>query len=196
MPVLLMKQDKRSRRTRAWLLDTLLVLLDSKSYSEITITELTEKADIARQTFYRNFGSMDDILLSGMDDIVDAYLKKVLKKLESKKVPDWDFEVRQLIFLWQQNERIFRALRKAGLEYQVMEKLSHLFTEFHKKAQNLKELDDKQQYLVYYLSGGVFMVLNKWFENDLKLPVELLTDLFKRAASNVDHIAAEYINGR
>jgi hypothetical protein len=40
------------------------------------------------------------------------------------------------------------------------------------------------------------MVLNKWFENDLQFPVELLTDLFKRAANNVDHIAAEYINGR
>lgn len=191
-----MKQDKRSRRTKAWLLDTLLELLDSKNYSEITITELTEKADIARQTFYRNFGSMDDILLSRMDDIVDAYLKKVQKNLDSKKVPDWDFEVRQLIYLWQQNERIFRALQKAGLEYQAMEKLSHLFTEFHKKAQNLKEIDDKHQYLVYYLSGGVFMVLNKWFENDMKFPVELLTDLFKKAANNVDHIAAEYIKGR
>jgi len=190
-----MKQDKRTRRTKAWLLETLLKLLENKEYSEITITELTEKADIARQTFYRNYSSMDDILLSRMDEIVDAYLKKVQKNLDSKKDPDWDFEVRQLIYLWQQNEVIFRALQKAGLDYQVMEKLSHLFTRFHMKAQNLSELDDRHQYLVYYLSGGVFMVLNKWFENDLKFPVELLTDLFKRAAGNVDQIAAEYIRG-
>lgn len=195
MPLQLMKQDKRTRRTKAWLLETLLKLLENKEYSEITITELTEKADIARQTFYRNYSSMDDILLSRMDEIVDAYLKKVQKNLDSKKDPDWDFEVRQLIYLWQQNEVIFRALQKAGLDYQVMEKLSHLFTRFHMKAQNLSELDDRHQYLVYYLSGGVFMVLNKWFENDLKFPVELLTDLFKRAAGNVDQIAAEYIRG-
>jgi hypothetical protein len=39
------------------------------------------------------------------------------------------------------------------------------------------------------------MVLNKWFENDMKFSVELLTDLFKRAANNVDQIAAEYIKG-
>lgn len=190
-----MKTDKRSRRTRAWLLDTLLELLESKGYSEITVTELTEKADIARQTFYRNYNSMDDILLSRMDEIVDAYLKKVQKNLDARKDPDWDFEVRQLIYLWQRNETIFRALQKAGLEYQAMERLSSLFTRVHMKAQNLKELDDKHQYLVYYLSGGVFMVLNKWFENDMKFSVELLTDLFKRAANNVDQIGAEYIKG-
>lgn len=186
------KQDKRSRRTRAWLLETLLKLLENKKYSEITITELTEKADIARQTFYRNYDSMDDILLSRLNEIVDEYLAKVFKNLETKKDPDWDFEVRQLILLWQQNEVVFRALKKAGLDYQVMEKLSHLFTRFHMKAQNLRELDDKQQFLVYYLAGGVFMVLNKWFENDMKFPTEQLTDLFRRAADNVDQIARDY----
>jgi AcrR family transcriptional regulator len=188
----LKKQDKRSRRTRAWLLETLLKLLENKKYSEITVTELTEKADIARQTFYRNYDSMDDILLSRLNEIVDEYLAKVFKNLETKKDPDWDFEVRQLILLWQQNEVVFRALKKAGLDYQVMEKLSHLFTRFHMKAQNLRELDDKQQFLVYYLAGGVFMVLNKWFENDMKFPMKLLTDLFKKAANNVDEIAEEY----
>jgi len=190
-----MKQDKRTKRTRAWLLETLLELLESKDYSEITITELTEKADIARQTFYRNYDSMDDILLSRLNEIVDEYLEKVFRNLESRKDPDWDFEVKQLIYLWQRNEKIFRALQKAGLDYQVMEKLLHLFTRFHMKAQNLMELNDKHQFLVYYLSGGVFMVLNKWFENDMKFPVDQLTDLFRRAAKNVDQIAGEYTRG-
>ncbi len=189
------KQDKRSRRTRTWLLETLLKLLENKEYSEITITELTEKADIARQTFYRNYDSMDDILLSRLNEIVDEYLAKVFKNMETKKDPDWDFEVKQLILLWQENEVVFRALKKAGLDYQVMEKLSHLFTRFHMKAQNLKELDERHQYLVYYLAGGVFMVLNKWFENDMKFPMELLTDLFRKAADNIDQIAVGYIIG-
>jgi len=191
----LKKQDKRSRRTRTWLLETLLKLLENKEYSEITITELTEKADIARQTFYRNYDSMDDILLSRLNEIVDEYLAKVFKNMETKKDPDWDFEVKQLILLWQENEVVFRALKKAGLDYQVMEKLSHLFTRFHMKAQNLKELDERHQYLVYYLAGGVFMVLNKWFENDMKFPMELLTDLFRKAADNIDQIAVGYIIG-
>ncbi len=61
------------------------------------------------------------------------------------------------------------------------------------RAQNLTELDEKHQYLVYYLAGGVYMVLNKWFENEMSTPVELLTDLFKKAANNINAIAEEYI---
>ena len=188
-----MKQDKRAMRTRAWLLDTLLELLEKKDYAEISITELTEKADIARQTFYRNYNSKDDILLSRLDEILDGYLKKVEKNLETKNDPYWDYEVKQLVYIWQENEALFKALKKAGLAFQALEELSDFFSRFHMKAQNLKELDDKHQYLVYYLAGGVYMVLNKWFENEMNLPIDLLIDLFKKSARNIDQIAEEYI---
>ncbi len=188
-----MKNDRRSKRTRAWLLETLLELIEEKSWDEISITELTERADIARQTFYRNYNSKDDILLSRMDEILNEYLHKVKKSLETKDDPYWDYEVKQLIYIWQQNEALFKALQKAGLAFQVLEKLSDFFSIFHMQIQNLKELDEKHQYLVYYLAGGFYMVLHKWFKNDMNTPVELLTDLFKKAARNIDQIAEGYI---
>ncbi len=188
-----MKKDKRSKRTRAWLLETLLELIEKKDYSEISITELTEKADIARQTFYRNYNSMDDILLSKMDEILDEYLKRVQKSLKTKNDPYWDFEVNQLVILWQQNVAVFKALQKSGLAFQTLEKLSEFFSLFHMKIQNIQELDNKQQYLAYYLAGGVFMVLNKWIENEMNTPIELLTDLFKKAANHINQISKEYI---
>ena len=138
---------------------------------------------------------MDDILVYEMDAILDEYLAKVQKNLDIKKDTNWDYEVRELVYVWQKNEALFRALQKAGLQFRVLDKLSEMFYHFHMKAQHLHELDDKQQYLVYYLAGGVFMVLNKWFENKMDFPIELLTDLFKKAATNIDHIAEEYIAG-
>lgn len=188
-----MKNDKRSKRTRAWLLETLLELLEKKEYSEISITELTEKADIARQTFYRNYSSMDDILLYETDEILDEYIKKVQKNLEAKSDLTWDFEVKQLVYVWQRNETLFKALLKAGLGLQFLEKLSVFFSMFHMKAQHLHELDEYHQCLVHYLAGGVYMVLKKWFENEMNTPVEVITDIFKKSAMNVNKIAEEYI---
>ena len=98
-----------------------------------------------------------------------------------------------MVYVWQQNEALFIALGKAGLASQALEKFSEFFTQFHMAAQNLSKLDERQQYLVYYLAGGVYMVLKKWFENEMNTPVELLTDLFKKAAGNIDQIAEEYI---
>jgi len=189
----IMKIDKRSKRTRAWLLETLLELLEKKEYSEISITELTEKADIARQTFYRNYSSMDDILLYETDEILDEYIKKVQKNLEAKSDLTWDFEVKQLVYVWQRNETLFKALLKAGLGLQFLEKLSGFFSMFHMKAQHLQELDEYHQCLVHYLAGGVYMVLKKWFENEMNTPIEIITDIFKKAAMNINKIAEEYI---
>ncbi len=188
-----MNQDKRSRRTRAWLLETLLELIEEKDYAEISITELTQKAGIARQTFYRNFNTKDDILLYKMDEIREEYLMKVQKNLQTKHDPNWDFEVNQMIHLWQQNEALFKGLQKAGLAFHALEKITEIFSLLHMKIQKLQILNEKHQYLVYYLSGGVYMVLNKWFENDRATSVELLRELFKKAAENVNQIAKEYV---
>lgn len=188
-----MKQDKRTKRTRAWLLETLLELIEEKEYAEISITELTEKADVARQTFYRNYNSKDDILLTKLDEIRDEYLVKVQNNLETKSDPNWDFEVNQMIKLWQQNEALFKGLQKAGLAFHALEKFTEIFSLLHMKVQKLQKLDEKHQYLVAYLSGGVYMVLNRWFENEMNTSIDLLTDLFKRAAENINQIAHGYL---
>jgi AcrR family transcriptional regulator len=186
--------DKRSKRTRAWLLETLLELINVKEYSEISITELTAKSDIARQTFYRNYNSKDDILLSKMDEVLDEYVNKVQKYLRTKNDPDWNFTVTQFINTMQQNEALFKALQKAGLGLQILERLSTVNSMFHMKAQNLQELDEYQQYLVYYLAGGVYNVFNKWFENEMNIPVETLSALLKKGANHITQDEKEYMN--
>jgi AcrR family transcriptional regulator len=189
-----MKLDKRAKRTRAWLLETLLDLLETKDYSEISITELTEKSGIARQTFYGNYDSKDDILLSKMGEILDDYFAKIQISLELKNDPNMEFEMTELVNVWQRNEAIFKALQKAGLAHKALEKLSEYTAIFHMKAQNLQELDDRHQYLVYFIAGGVYMVLNKWFENEMNTSRGILTDLFQKVAKHIYQIADEYID--
>jgi AcrR family transcriptional regulator len=189
----LMKLDKRSKRTKAWLLETLLELIEIKDYSEISVTELTEKSGIARQTFYRNYASMDDILLSRMDEILDEYVKKVEKYLATKNDPNWDYTVTQFIDTMQRNKALFKALQKASLGLQTLEKLSVVNSLFHMKVQNLQELDQYQQYLVYYLAGGVYNVFNKWFENEMDIPAEILSALLKKGANHISQDEKEYM---
>lgn len=191
-----MKPDKRSRRTKKWLLDTLLDLLQEKEYSDISITELTEKADIARRTFYRNYRSMDDILLANMDDVLDNFFIEIQHDIETETDPYWEFEVNQLINMLQQNAALFKALQKAGLIREVLDKFAENSIMIHKKAHNLRELDAKHQNLVFYHAGGVYMVLYKWLENDMKTPTNVLTDLFKKVVKNINLITKEYIESK
>ena len=61
------KMDKRSLRTRKWLLDALLELIKEKAFAEISVGEITDKADISRQTFYSHYYNKRDLLNALMD---------------------------------------------------------------------------------------------------------------------------------
>lgn len=59
--------DRRVHRTRRRLNKALLELMQEKGYGRITVQELTERADVARSTFYAHFDSKDDLLFAGFD---------------------------------------------------------------------------------------------------------------------------------
>ena len=55
-----MTQKESSRR---WLVESLLDIMDEKNHTKITISEVTEHAQLTRRTFYRHFDSIDDVLV-------------------------------------------------------------------------------------------------------------------------------------
>ena len=54
--------DKRMLRTREAIRCALLSLLNQKDASQINVSELTEKAQISRKTFYLHYASVDEAL--------------------------------------------------------------------------------------------------------------------------------------
>ena len=53
------KTDRRVSKTRNAITNTLLKLMEEKPLSEITVSELTELADVNRKTFYNHYENMD-----------------------------------------------------------------------------------------------------------------------------------------
>jgi AcrR family transcriptional regulator len=93
-----MKEDRRIVRTRRMIDEAMMTLLEEKPFNEINVTELCEKADINRNTFYAHYEKPLDVLKhlenKMMDQIADALLntdlsesviEKVLMVLESNK---------------------------------------------------------------------------------------------------------------
>lgn len=65
-----MKKSKNTPNSlsREWMQQALLRLLRTKELSEITVTELTRTAGVARVTFYRNYNDMADVLFDYLEN--------------------------------------------------------------------------------------------------------------------------------
>lgn len=63
--------DPRVRRTRKWVGDALAELVQEKPFADISISDITRRAGIARVTFYQHFDSKEAALLALISDFFE-----------------------------------------------------------------------------------------------------------------------------
>ncbi|MEM7801216.1 MAG: TetR/AcrR family transcriptional regulator, partial [Chloroflexota bacterium] len=72
------KMDRRIKRTRKLLGNALIELMQHKTLAEIAVREITERADVAYSTFFRNFESKEALLLDVMQQAVAGLSEEML----------------------------------------------------------------------------------------------------------------------
>ncbi len=65
------KLDRRVVRTRRLLREALMALITERGYDSITVQDITDKADIARATFYLHYRDKDELLSNSLEDVYD-----------------------------------------------------------------------------------------------------------------------------
>ena len=65
-------KDRRVARTRAALHQALAQLIHEKPYEEIGVGDIAERANVGRTTFYAHFQGKDELLVSGIEELLHA----------------------------------------------------------------------------------------------------------------------------
>lgn len=85
--------DRRIVRTKKALRDALTELMKEKTFDEITVSDLTTRADINRGTFYLHYRDKYDLLEQSEEEIIEG-IKKIRSKkklLKREDIPTFDF---------------------------------------------------------------------------------------------------------
>lgn len=78
------KEDLRIRKTKKVLFRTLLQLLETNEFHDITVTKLCAKSEINRSTFYMHYANIDDLFETQMLEIMqhlNAEFEKSYEKI-------------------------------------------------------------------------------------------------------------------
>lgn len=180
--------DRRVRRSRKLLKESLLELMKRKSFADISVRDVTDAADMNRATFYLHYSgtaellqSVEEDLLAELQELVDAHMQETVAVGSVAPVfePVLDFAVEH-----RESCTILFASSEASGFFQSIQQLVHengaplVRTWFRPADPRLTD------YLLNFLAWGFIGLLSEWFEKDMALPKSELLAAAQRLADS------------
>ena len=167
-----MKENKQVLRSREWIFEALMKLMKNNTFQDISISDITSKARVARLTFYRNYSSKEDIIIHEGRKIYD----KLIEDLNETGLGD-DYiynSVRKIISVFNDYADLVEILIKNKLDYLIMQSFE---IEISNILKNVFGLDTADKYKVKYYKGALFAIAVEWIKNLREESIDEMTDI-------------------
>lgn len=165
------KRKEANLRVKGNIAKTLFALMQTKSLSEITVTELVEGAGVARASFYRNYCSKEDVLVTLIRDVLDDFRSKIPPGQESF----YTYDNILLSFRYFHTYRTYLLdLYHSGFLSVFLEELNR----FHESIEGTMP-SSIEKYQLYMYIGALFNTVIEWLlERDRTSPEEMAQFFF------------------
>lgn len=169
--------DKRVIKTRKAIHSAMTMLLAKKPIEEITVTELSEAAEINRKTFYNYYSSVYMVAEEMEDEIVERF-EETLRKIDFDtllKDPETTFNT--LARLITSDLDFYENILTNRNQISFLQKIiSSLKQRIRLLYLNPNSSDNElQDYMLEYIVSGLVSVYQKWFTSGRKTDIEELS---------------------
>lgn len=170
--------NRMSQQTQLKIIDSFFCLLKQKSYEEITVVDIAKQAGCSRKTFYRCFGSKNQLLNEYLEQLMYEWIKCI-----NCQRPTSNIELIDLLFTFLKNySHEFKIMINANLNTKILEKFNETFPkyfiEFHKHTN--KPLSKAYlKYISYLRLGGIWNMYSNWLTYPGEIPFNSLQNLVK-----------------
>jgi AcrR family transcriptional regulator len=145
------------------MVSALMQLLEVKPMSEITVTDITDKAGVSRMSYYRNYSSKSEILTSHLDDIFNQYIELIQKWDYKGSCFDYEYLL-QCFRYFSKHEKFLSCLLKSGMGDLM---LSHM-TRFILDSFHISEDDVFLYYKMQAFAGSIYSTYVAWTSRNKK----------------------------
>jgi AcrR family transcriptional regulator len=175
------KLDPRVIRTRKLLKEAILSLIPEKSFSDITIKEITDRATLNRVTFYLHYDDKLDLLQDASyqiwDELVQSYSQYILDSS-----PEASYNIILANFQhFQKHESFYKAvLERDGVLQFVRSMEDYIYHSNLKRLQGSEEepgeISLELELFLRHLASGFVGVASWWLEKDQPLTPNEMAD--------------------
>lgn len=183
-------EDRRVRRTKQLIKQSLIELMHEKEFKEITVKDITDRADLNRGTFYLHYVDIYDLLNSIESEILTT-IERLLLTYHDTSSFNSRFELLQEVFSYiEDNRLLFEALLNSQVEEQFLTKLQNFIKTLGLELMKAVYKDTSRPHYSYFLSfvlNGVLGVTEQWFKNGMDLSASEM-------ATMIDHFIIDGIS--
>lgn len=160
--------DRRVRKTIKSLRTALIKLLETKSVTEVTVSELTALADVNRSTFYFYYDDIFDMVNQLQDEIYAVFYETVIKPDEEfNGVESYVGYVTRFFEFCKENEIQCRFLLNNDINTQLLEKIMADVKKHIPDSSKEHGTDKPEHYLTTYLISGIIGIIMQWMDDGM-----------------------------
>lgn len=170
--------DRRVKYTKKIIKESLIELLKEKELNKITVSELCEKSDINRATFYRYYIDIYDLLEKLEQELIDE-LKQLLPSYK-------DFTLKEIV---KEYLKVFLENKElVSIVFSNRQNIFYLNDFFYFIYENCKEkwfenieIDEEDKTLVsIFAFNGTLGVINYWIQNDFEEDIDKISNVIQK----------------
>jgi AcrR family transcriptional regulator len=159
--------DRRKKKTRIAIENALLELLQTKPIDEISISELSEYADINRKTFYNNYSSIEEVL-QGINKKLSLH---IFDALPEKITINNEIEIYNLLLNFtttiEPQKKILKQITQTADNISFIQFFKDQILPYVERNLVSYHVDPAlTPYINNYLINGISSIFFEWFQDD------------------------------
>ncbi|GIV07394.1 MAG: hypothetical protein KatS3mg017_0596 [Fimbriimonadales bacterium] len=120
------RRERRREETRQRLIQAALALMHEKPFDQVTVEEITERADVAKGTFFTYFPTKEHLLQAYIRDMTDE-VYEFLESLQPEQAPSqWEVLRQVMLFIAQRDARsqqITRSMMNVAMQSDALRQM-------------------------------------------------------------------------
>lgn len=169
------KTDRRVKRTQKLLKDALAKLLMDNELHKISISKLTDLADVSRGAFYSHYQDIFDLY----EQMENEFMRDLNSLIDKNPSDLYEVVYKQIVDYVYDNADICRIfICSARYRDKLSSMLEKRYCEIIKRETNSAEIKEDWKYIISYHCEGFIAALRLWLESNFTYPKEKLLKMY------------------